>query len=122
MNTPTMVLPYLALSLDVRSVWRLTLYLLVLPPPLGCVCNIGTSFVRPRRLSMEKNSELERTLAQELLGIGRRADRFIGEEEEDREVVPAHTFTGDEIIWEVFLFPPMAAFCSCFLFYMLCTY
>lgn len=61
-----------------------------------CVSETGTSFVRPRRLSMETNSELERTLAQELLGIGRRADRFMGEEEAEREVrqsTSAHTRT-----------------------------
>ena len=42
--------------------------------------------MRPRRLSMEKGSELERSLAQELLGMGRAAERFIGEEEAEREV------------------------------------
>lgn len=54
--------------------------------PLCCACTAGAPFVRPRRLSMEKNSELERALAQELLGVGRRAERFMGEEEADREV------------------------------------
>lgn len=42
--------------------------------------------MRPRRLSMEKGSQLERSLAQELLGMSRRADRPMGEEEAEREV------------------------------------
>lgn len=42
--------------------------------------------MRPRRTSMSKGSELERSLAQELLGIGRAAERFMGEEEAEREV------------------------------------
>jgi len=50
------------------------------------VVRAGTAFVRPRRLSVEKGSELERTLAQELLGMSRAADRFMGEEETEQEV------------------------------------
>ncbi len=42
--------------------------------------------MRPRRLSVEVGSELERTLAQELLGMSRAADRFMGEEETEQEV------------------------------------
>ena len=42
--------------------------------------------MRPRRLSVEKGSELERSLAQELLEMSRAADRFMGEEEAEREV------------------------------------
>lgn len=48
----------------------------------------GASFVRPRRLSMEVGSETQRALTQELLGIGRTAERCMGEEEADREVCP----------------------------------
>ena len=42
--------------------------------------------MRPPRLSVDKDSELQRTLAQELLGMSRAADRFMGEEEAEREV------------------------------------
>ncbi|CAM9273835.1 unnamed protein product [Ectocarpus sp. 12 AP-2014] len=44
------------------------------------------AFVRPRRLSMEGDSELQRTLAKELMGMSRAAaDKSIGEEEAERE-------------------------------------
>ncbi|CAM9453411.1 unnamed protein product [Ectocarpus fasciculatus] len=43
-------------------------------------------FVRPRRLSMEDDSELQRTLAKELMGMSRTsADHPVGEEEAERE-------------------------------------
>lgn len=51
-----------------------------------CLQTGETPFVRPRRLSMEKGSELERSLAQELLRMSLTADRFMGEEEAEREV------------------------------------
>ncbi|CAB1101985.1 unnamed protein product [Ectocarpus sp. CCAP 1310/34] len=44
------------------------------------------AFVRPRRLSMERDSELQRTLAKELMGMSRAAaDKPVGEEEAERE-------------------------------------
>ncbi|CBJ32399.1 conserved unknown protein [Ectocarpus siliculosus] len=44
------------------------------------------TFVRPRRLSMECDSELQRTLANELMGMSRAAaDKSVGEEEVERE-------------------------------------
>lgn len=47
----------------------------------------GAPFVRPRRLSMEDDSELQRTLAKELMGMSRAAaDKPVGEEEAEREV------------------------------------
>lgn len=51
------------------------------------ILEIGEApLVRPRRLSMTEGSEFERSLARELLGVGRVADRFMGEEEAEREV------------------------------------
>lgn len=45
----------------------------------------GLPFQRPRRLSIEKSADLERTLAHEL-GVGRPEKGSIGEEEAEREV------------------------------------
>lgn len=61
------------------------------PMMIGCgPCALlvtGAAFVRPRRLSMEGDSELQRTLAKELMGMSRAAaDKPVGEEEAEREV------------------------------------
>ncbi|CAN0012092.1 unnamed protein product, partial [Scytosiphon promiscuus] len=45
-----------------------------------------TLFARPRRLSMQDGSDAQRALTQELLGMGRAAERCMGEEEAEREV------------------------------------
>lgn len=51
-----------------------------------CVQPGEASFMRPRRLSMAEGSELEKSLAQELLGMGRGTGLLMGEEEAEREV------------------------------------